>query len=125
MKKILMTFAAVILLSGCTTLGDARIAKGSGMKRVYDAPYEKSWKAAVCSLNALGLSIATENKPEGHILAQRGMTAFSYGENVAVFVTKVEKSKTEIEVVSKKAMQTNIFAPNWSTKILDGVEGCL
>jgi hypothetical protein len=79
----------------------------------------------MCSVNSLGLPVAAENKSEGYILAQRGITAFSYGENIAVFLRKEKPSETSVEVISKKAMQTNIFAPNWEPKILDGVNGCL
>ena len=54
------------------------------------------------------------------MLAQRGITAFSYGENVAIFVEPVGgQVRTRVEIVSKKAMQTNIFAPDWSVEILD------
>lgn len=121
----LMTCLAIIALSGCTTLGDARLAKGTGQKRVYNASFDKTWDATLCSINGLGLPLAGENKAEGYIMAQRGITAFSYGENVAIFLYKTKPSMTEVEVVSKKAMQTNVFAPNWAPKVLDGVDSCL
>jgi hypothetical protein len=101
------------------------VAEGTGTKQTYDAPYDATWKAAICSLNAKGLSIASENKADNTILAQRGITAFSYGENIAVFIRKISVKKTEVEVVSKKAMQTNVFAPNWSKGVLEGIQGCL
>jgi hypothetical protein len=60
---------------------------------------------------------------EGYILAQRGITAFSYGENVAIFVESVNGvTRTRVEVVSKKAMATNVFAPDWSKEILDKLD---
>jgi hypothetical protein len=116
---------SLLSMTACTTLADARLAKGSGVKKTYPQNFDKTWNATVCSFNGLGLSIAGENKEEGYILAQRGMTAFSYGENVAAFVSKVEKNKTQVEVVSKKAMSTNLFAPDWSQDVLSGVSGCL
>lgn len=123
--KTLSILAAVLILSGCTTLGDARLAKGTGMMRSYDASFEKTWAATLCSVNGLGLPVAGDNKQEGYILAQRGMTAFSYGENIAIFIHKRGPKGTDVEVVSKKAMQTNIFAPDWAPKILNGIDGCL
>jgi hypothetical protein len=125
MKKFAYPLLLACVLSGCTTLADAKLAKGTGMTRIYDRPYAATWKAAICSLNGKGLSIASENKSEGTILAQRGITAFSYGENIAVFVKKKSEVRTLVEVVSKKAMQTNVFAPDWSGEILDGINGCL
>ncbi|GAC1527841.1 MAG: hypothetical protein NVS3B11_28560 [Collimonas sp.] len=48
------------------------------------------------------------------------MSAFSYGENVAMFVEPSgSKDKTKVEVVSKKTLATNVFATNWETVILD------
>ena len=122
-KSIFLTLT--LLLAGCTTLADARLAKGTGSKQTYSNGYDNTWNAAICSLNRNGLSIASENKSEKTILAQRGITAFSYGENIAVFVEPVSKKETSVEVVSKKAMQTNIFAPDWSKNILAGVNACM
>lgn len=124
MKQALIIILA-LALAGCTTLSDARLAKGTGMKRSYPASFDKTWAASTCSINSLGLPIAAENRTDGYILAQRGITAFSYGENVAVFLKKEKPAETSVEVVSKKAMQTNIFAPDWAPKILDGINACL
>jgi urocanate hydratase len=51
------------------------------------------------------------------ILAQRGITAFSYGENVAIFIEDYNGDQCRVEVVSKRAMETNVFAPDWSRSL--------
>ena len=112
--------AAIAFTSGCSTLADARSAKGSGLSREYSAPIDVVWKALPQILAELSLPLVSENQQEGYMLAQRGITAFSYGENVAIFVEIVNgATKTRVEVVSKKSMATNIFAPDWSKEILD------
>ena len=40
---------------------------------------------------------------------------------MAVFVSKVDDARTTVEVVSKKALATNIFASNWERPILDRI----
>jgi hypothetical protein len=66
--------------------------------------------------------MVADNKQEGYILAQRGMSAFSYGENVAIFVDPTNANdRTRVEVVSKKSLATNIFATDWSKPILDKI----
>ena len=110
---------ALSLVSGCTTLADARNARGSGPSRTYDADFETVWKAVPEVAGTIGLSVAGENKQERYILAQRGMTLLSYGENVAIFVEPVSARQTKVEVVSKRAMQTNIFAPDWAPELLE------
>lgn len=119
----IFAIAIICSASGCTTLADARTAKGSGVSRTYAVSEETVWAAVPPVLAELGLSLAGENKQEGYILAQRGMTAFSYGENVAIFVESVNGvTKTRVEVVSKKAMSTNIFAPSWENDILNKLD---
>ena len=123
LRRILVVFAAVAaaaFMSGCSTLADARSAKGTGTAREYSASVEQVWKAMPAVLAELSLPMVGDNKAEGYILAQRGITAFSYGENVAIFVESVNGvTRTRVEVVSKKSMATNIFAPDWSLEILD------
>lgn len=123
MKKVLYDFMLLVLLlllvSGCATLADASSARGQGKSRVYDTSFDTVWNTVPEAVNELGLRVASKNRQEGCILATKGMTAFSYGENVAVFVEKVDDERTKVEVVSKKTMGTNIFAWNWEKPILD------
>ncbi len=119
MKKYFLIFLSLscFFIQGCSTLADARKAEGEGIKRVFPASYEKTWNASNTALVKLKLEIASENRDKGYILAQRGMTFFSYGENVAIFIKKQSDSQTSVEVVSKKSMATNIFAPDWTEDI--------
>ena len=50
------------------------------------------------------------------------MTLGSYGENVAVFVRKKTDNETNVEVVSKKSMATNIFAPDWTEDVFKEID---
>jgi len=121
MKKLFLKIAAIslifVFIQGCTTLADARKAEGEGIKKTYTAPVDRTWDATVKALEKLKLEIATQNKSDGYILAQRGMSFLSYGENVAIFIKKKGATESEVEVVSKKAMKTNIFAPDWTGDI--------
>lgn len=110
--------ALIFLASGCTTMQDASHGKGEGTSETFNHPYHDVWDAVVEGVKATSLKLVSQNKLEGKILAQKGMTPFSYGENVAVFVTTIDSRSTEVEVVSKKAMYTNILAKNWSNDIL-------
>lgn len=115
--KYALTIGLMLSLQACSTLGDAKRAQGEGVKRTYSIGFDKTWEASVKALNKLNLDIASQNKSDGYMLAQRGMTAFSYGENIALFIKPKSSSDTEVEIVSKRAMSTNIFAPDWSEDI--------
>ena len=121
MKKIIYAVGVFLILSlqGCTTLADARKAEGEGVRKVYKANVDKTWQKTLQVLSKLKLEVATENKQEGYILAQRGLGVLqlSYGENIAIFLKPKTDNETEVEVVSKKVMTTNIFAPDWALDI--------
>jgi len=120
--SLLLVLPILIVVTGCTTLADARHGEGQGERRTYKTTYDNAWRVVISSVNSLGLAVASENKADGYILAQRGMTAFSMGENVAIFLRQTKSDGVSVEVVSKKAMTTNIFAPNWSEEILGRVD---
>lgn len=113
----------MLVLSGCATLADARNARGTGAFRVFDAPFDTVWAVIPQAVTEAGVTVVSDNKSEGYILGERGITAFSYGEKVAIFVEKAgSETRTRVEVVSKRAMATNIFAPDWSAEILDKIQ---
>jgi uncharacterized lipoprotein len=116
---LLVLMSVLMMQSGCSTIADCLDAKGQGTSRIYNAPFETVWKTTPKALNDLGLSVAGQNREEGYILAGKGMTAFSYGENVGVFIDVVSDEQTKVETVSKKTMATNLFAWNWEKRILD------
>jgi hypothetical protein len=119
----LAAFVALSITSGCANLADAKSARGTGVSREYAASMDKVWNAIPVVLKELELPMVSQNRAEGTILAQRGVTALSYGENVAIFVESAGgATKTRVEVVSKKAMATNVFATDWSKDILDKLE---
>ena len=110
----------VLLLStgGCTTVQDARDAKGFGIPRVYGASFDTVWDAIPKATSRWGLDVLDENEQERYILAVKGVTLFSFGENVAVFVDKVDDKETRVEVVSMPVV-FNLFARNWGEPILE------
>ena len=128
MNRLLTLLAALLVVagvSGCATLADARGAKGQGMQKTYDADFETVWRTLPQVVTSIGLQVAGDNKQEGYILAQRGMTLMSYGEHVAIFVDRAGGNRTKVEVVSKRAMATNIFAPDWAPELLQKLDETL
>ncbi|MDE2254224.1 MAG: hypothetical protein KGL42_08180 [Betaproteobacteria bacterium] len=100
-------------------MADSIAAKGTGPTQVYAASPDVVYKDMPRVLHDVGLTLVTIDKQKGLVLAQRGMSAFSFGEDVAIFVTPLKRGNdTQVEVDSKRALATNIFAPNWSKVIL-------
>ena len=115
---------AVILFTtgGCATLADAQRARGTGKSKIYNVSSERIYHEIQSVVDSVGLAYAGENRKEGYVLAQRSMSLFSAGENVAIFIEPQGDDKTRVEVVSKKSVATNIFAPDWTDPIFEELD---
>jgi hypothetical protein len=119
----LVALLVALSSAGCTTLGDVVAAKGTGSTRIYDKPYDVVWAATVDTIKSSSLlGIVSENKTQGVILAQRGASVSSLGENVAVFIEAKGDNRTSVEVVSKRAMILSIFVADWEHNILSELD---
>lgn len=108
---------AAVFQTGCTTLADAQKGRGTGTTVAYAASFDEIWAALPAAVTQAGLEYISADRDARSVLAQRGMTAFSYGENVAIFVNSAGPARQDVEVVSKRAMATNVFAPDWAKPI--------
>ena len=104
-------------LTGCTTVNTAAKAQGSGEQVIYKAPLEMVWTAIPTLITNVGLKLVSVDADKHVFLAKHGISGWSWGENVAIFVEKVETNKTSVEVVTKRKMVTNIAAPEWDEPI--------
>lgn len=121
----LLLMISVLLLGGCQTLADARASKGKGTSRLFDATEDQVWQILPKAVNEVDLSIAGTYREDGYLLAQRGVTMFSWGERVAVFVEPQGLTQTEVEVVSMRAIAINITAAEFGNKLLNMIERML
>ena len=127
-KHAAAALAAVALLSasGCSTLADARAAKGSGEARVYSASFDQVWDAVPEALKELGLKEEGYSKGSGYVVARSAppmknvITTPTLGDNVAIFVDKADAAgKTRVEVVSRGPLRLETFGTKWEGRILD------
>jgi len=116
-KRIMIVGFTTLLIAGCSTLADTKKSEGVGKRVTYSKSIDEVWPLAILSLNDVGLDVIEENKSQGYVLAKKGMSAFSYGENVAIFVKKLDSSNTSVEVVSKRVLATTVFAKDWTDEI--------
>ncbi len=126
MKRFFLSICAVALLAittGCSTLADAKAAKGTGTVRVYDKPYDVVWDTVLASIKSTSLALVSDSKSDGAILAQGAVGAFSWGENVAIYVEDIGgKVKTRVEIINKRALATNITAADWEGRLSSDID---
>ena len=107
----------ILGLTGCMSLNTAAKAQGSGEQVTYEATFDEVWAAMPDVIKAAGLQYLSANRDQHMFLAKRGITDWSWGENVAIFVGNIENGKTSVEVVTKRELVTNITAQDWDGPI--------
>ena len=127
MKSLKYVILALIGLSlqACAAADSAKYAKGQGMTQVYAASYDDTWDASIAAVDVTSGTIVEQDKTAGSIVAKYGVTAFSWGERVAVFLKSLGKNQTEVEVVSKRAVGVNVTAANWEDDIHENISKTL
>lgn len=113
--------SAMTIVAGCASVGDAKSEKGSGSTVVYSASFDDIWKEIPRILSELQLKPVSDNPGSGEILAETGLSWLSWGERIAVFVSRADGGKTRVEVVSKRAVGINVTATDWAPKIHDAL----
>jgi hypothetical protein len=108
-------FLSILLATtGCSSLSEIRNFEGEGKKNIYQKSVDEIWPIVILSVNDLGIPIIETNKESGYVLAKRGMSVGSYGENIAIFVKKQNDSLTSVEIISKRRLATTVFATDWT-----------
>ncbi len=115
-------FSIGVISAGCSTIDTVQELEGEGSKKEFSAPYEKVWNAAVQACSQDKIAVVAANKDMGHISAKTGVRPTSWGENISVWVRKVDANTTEVEVVSKKAGPAVFFHYDWERPILEYIE---
>jgi len=112
MKAVVWTgLAVVLLLTGCASTG----SQSKTAKRVFNAPYNTVWRAAVDAAQQGDLDIVTADRPRGYIGVRSGVAS---KENVGVRVRSLGPSGTEVEVVGRPGVKA---ATAWENEMMDAI----
>lgn len=102
-----------ILAGGCASTETVKEAKGEGASRIYQYAYEPVFNAAVAAAKTKELEVVESDKGSGRLLLSNGVTLWSWGERIAVFVKALSPQTTEVEIVSKPVLSPLNFPPDW------------
>ena len=111
-----------IAMSGCASTETVKEAQGQGASRAYPHAYEPVYEATLDAAKARKLDVVESDKTAGRIVLSHGVTLWSWGERIAVFVKPKGPESTEVEVVSKPVLSPLNFPPDWQKILLDQIE---
>lgn len=121
-RRLLLLASFSILAGGCASTDTVKEAAGQGVARSYQAAYDPVFDAALGAAKASNLEVVESDRPTGRLVLSHGVTLWSWGERIAVFVRRKDAARTEVEVVSKPVMSPLNFPPDWQRILLERIE---
>ena len=121
MKNLLATSAVAILLAACASAETVKEAKGQGITRGYEYAYQSVFDAVIAAAKTKELEVVESDVKSGSLVFSHGVTAWSWGEKIAVFVKPVSSKTTEVEIVSQPVLAPLNFPPDWQNILLDQI----
>ena len=123
MKISNVIFAVIaIAMTGCASTETVKEAKGEGVSRTYSYAYEQVYKATLSAAKTKELQVVEEDKSKGRIVLSHGITLWSWGERIAVFIKPLATSSTEVEIISKPVLAPLNFPPDWQQILLNQID---
>ena len=125
-----------IFLVSCTSTADLGAGKTGKSIMVKGNKYDDIWNASIKSLQSekgdqsleikKNIGITEQDKSRGYIKAESGLSLFSYGEVIGVFIEPANDAPSHIiEVESRSRLKTNVTANNWEDEILKSIKSQL
>lgn len=127
--------AAILVwtVSACSSNADLAPGKSGLRTTVSGKTYEQVWDATIRGIQNTsddrGLDVARkpyitlQNKKEGRIEAEAGVSLWSWGELVGVYVTPPrEAPQHTVEVQSLSKLKTNLTSKDWETQVLANIK---
>ncbi len=125
LKSIIFSSLVALSLLGCSSPQSVATLQGQGHRKVYSAPFDAVWRAAVDAAQQGDLEILNADRPNGYIAARRGIRMETFGENVGVWIKRVAPDQTEVAVVSRQAGPPVLWLKNWENEILRAISANL
>lgn len=119
--SIIVISLVVIVIGGCASTETVKESEGQGISRTYPYPYDAVYDATISAAKSQELEIVETEKTKGRLIFKHGVTLWSWGENIAVFIKPLSPNSTEVEIVSEPVMAPFNIPPDWQHILLDKI----
>lgn len=97
---ILMMFLVMVCISGCATMGDVAVSKGSGTSAVYPVTADQAWDIAKAVFRWEGADAIEEHRKDGYMLTSSGINMVSWGAVMGAWIDPIDNNNTKVTVVT-------------------------
>lgn len=126
MTRIMTASAVLLVLAGCgspeVVMDQVKNARGQGVTREFQGPYDKIFGLVLAVASTNKLELVEQDKAKGRILLASGMSSGSFGERIAVFVSRSGPRSTNVEIVSKPVSQRMAIHEDWPKLLFGEIE---
>jgi hypothetical protein len=123
MKNLIYIFLLSLMIAiGCATTDTVKESEGEGVSRIYQYEYIPVFEATLNAAKAKELDVVEHDEKAGRVILSHGVTLWSWGERIAIFVKPVNDASTEVEIVSKAVMSPLNFPPDWENILFDQID---
>lgn len=93
----------------------------------FNSSVEQLTQTVLLVMKDYGIRIQAQDiqTDQAMITGDKGVTAWSWGENVGVLIKKLDQTTALVKVISKPKLVTNVTAKNWTSDILSGISAQL
>lgn len=120
--SIWMISLVAVITSGCASTETVKEARGQGISRTYPYAYEPVYNATLSAAKTKELEVVENDRIGGKLILTHGVTLWSWGERIAVFIKPVAANATEVEVVSEPVLSPLNFPPDWQAILLEQID---
>jgi hypothetical protein len=120
--SILIITLVAVIASGCASTETVKQARGQGASRIYSYAYEPVYNATLAAAKTKKLEVVENDRTNGRLILSHGLTLWSWGERIAVFVKPLVIGSTEVEIISKPVLSPLNFPPDWQQILFDQID---
>lgn len=123
--KILGTLLLCVALMGCVSSHSITAADGTSFQ-VKDRAYKDVYNAAILTVASIG-EITAQNRQKGEVRGLKGVTEFSAGEALGVFINPPKESVRNftVTVVSKHVVTTQLTGTDFTSTMIAAMKARL
>ena len=122
MNRFLALAAGLLIVAACTSVETVRQTQGEGVKRTFRHSYAVVYQAALDSATRRKLEVVEQDRGSGRIVLTSGASWTSFGERIAIFVSRTTARLTTVEIVSKPIVPAVTFPRDWPPLLFGDIE---